>query len=90
VQLSELGARICILRPSNGGKSALAAAIAQKRGMNLVHLDQLHHVPSTDWQPRPANEFKALHDAAIADDQWVMEGNYSSCKTKGQNRFFGP
>lgn len=79
MQLSELGTRICILGPSNSGKSTLAAAIAQKRGMNLVHLDQLHHLPNTDWQPRPAEEFKALHDAAIAGEQWVMEGNYSSC-----------
>ena len=78
MQLSELGARICILGPSNSGKSTLAVAIARKRGMKVVHLDQLHHIPGTDWQPRPADEFRALHDEAIAGEQWVMEGNYSA------------
>ena len=76
--LSELGARICILGPSNSGKSTLAVAIARKHGMKAVHLDQLHHIPGTDWQPRPADEFRALHDDAIAGEQWVMEGNYST------------
>jgi adenylate kinase family enzyme len=42
-----------------------------------VHLDQLHHLPHTDWQPRPEAEFAELHDAAILGEQWVMEGNYS-------------
>lgn len=26
---------------------------------------------------RPDAEFEALHDAAVADDHWVIEGNYS-------------
>jgi adenylate kinase family enzyme len=78
VLLSELGARICILGPSNSGKSTLAVAIARKHGMKVVHLDQLHHMPNTDWQPRPAEEFRVLHDDAIAGEQWVMEGNYSA------------
>jgi hypothetical protein len=26
--------------------------------------------------PRPKGEFVALHDAAIASDSWVIEGNY--------------
>lgn len=79
MELSELGTRICVLGPSNSGKSTLAAAIGRKLGIEVVHLDQLHHVPSSDWQPRPANEFLALHDEAINREQWVMEGNYSSC-----------
>jgi len=78
VLLSELGARICILGPSNSGKSTLAVAIARKRGVKVVHLDQLHHLPDTDWQPRPVDEFRVLHDDAIAGEQWVMEGNYSA------------
>jgi adenylate kinase family enzyme len=79
MQLSELGTRICILGPSNSGKSTLAAAIGRKSGLNVVHLDQLHHVPHSDWKPRPAEEFLTLHNEAIKEHQWVMEGNYSSC-----------
>ena len=73
--LNELGTRICIMGPSNSGKSTLAEAIAKVRGLQVVHLDQLHHLPHTDWVPRPPAEFAALHDAAIAGDRWVMDGH---------------
>ncbi|RWC57536.1 AAA family ATPase [Mesorhizobium sp.] len=79
MHLSELGDRICILGPSNSGKSTLADAIARKRGLATVHLDQLFHLPNTDWEARPRDEFIALHDAAIAGERWVMDGNYSVC-----------
>jgi adenylate kinase family enzyme len=75
--LDDLGPRICIMGPSGSGKSTLAQAIARHCGLSPVHLDQLHHLPNTDWVPRPAQEFAALHDAAILGEGWVMEGNYS-------------
>jgi len=77
--LDDLGPRICIIGPSNSGKSTLANAIARARGLRTIHLDQLYHRPNTDWEPRPAAEFLALHDDAIAGEQWVMDGNYSRC-----------
>jgi adenylate kinase family enzyme len=79
MQLADLGKRICILGPSNSGKSTLANAIARKRGLEVVHLDLLYHLPNTDWKIRPIEEFVTLHDAAIAGDQWVIDGNYSRC-----------
>ncbi|TGQ03272.1 AAA family ATPase, partial [Mesorhizobium sp. M00.F.Ca.ET.217.01.1.1] len=39
MNLSDLGDRICILGPSNSGKSTLADAIARKRGLTPIHLD---------------------------------------------------
>lgn len=77
MQLSELGDRICILGPSNSGKSTLADAISRQCGLPAVHLDQYYHLPNTDWMPRPFDEFRYLHDKAIQGDQWVMDGNYS-------------
>jgi adenylate kinase family enzyme len=77
MKLDELGPRICILGPSNSGKSTLAVAIAAARGLEAIHLDQLHHLPHTDWVPRPADEFATLHDTAILSDSWVIEGNYT-------------
>lgn len=76
-KLGDLGSRICILGPSNSGKSTLACAIARKHGLPAIHLDQLFHQPRTNWQPRPHTEFVRLHDQAIQQDQWVMEGNYT-------------
>lgn len=75
--LLEFGPRICIMGPSGSGKSTLAVAIGHALALEPIHLDQLHHQPGTNWQPRPAEEFAALHDAAILGPRWVMEGNYS-------------
>ena len=52
----------------------LAEAIARKRGLHVVHLDLLYHLPNTDWEVRPTDEFVALHDAAITEERWVMDG----------------
>ncbi|KRE90966.1 AAA family ATPase [Frateuria sp. Soil773] len=89
MQLAELGKRICILGPSNSGKSTLADAIARKRGLQAIHLDRLHHLPGTDWEPRPPHEFAALHDEAILGDAWVMDGNYSRCMPQRFGRATG-
>jgi adenylate kinase family enzyme len=79
MQLSELGERICILGPSNSGKSTFAKAIAGKLDLQATHLDQLYHLPNTDWRVRAENEFFALHDEVVSGDRWVIDGNYSKC-----------
>lgn len=76
--LADLGPRIVIFGPSNSGKSTLAEALSHKLGIAAVHLDQLHHAPNTDWVPRPQHEFHALQRQAMAEDAWVMDGNYSA------------
>jgi adenylate kinase family enzyme len=78
MRLADLGPRICILGPSNSGKSTLATAIGAACGVSVIHLDQLYHLPNSDWEPRPKEEFIALHDLAISGDRWVIDGNYSS------------
>ena len=87
--LDELGPRICIMGPSNSGKSTLADALSQARGLTAIHLDQLHHLPHTDWIPRPADEFAVLHDGAILGSRWVMDGNYSRLLARRLERATG-
>ncbi|PBC01049.1 AAA family ATPase [Mesorhizobium sp. WSM3860] len=89
MKLSDLGDRICILGPSNSGKSTLADATARKRGLEVIHLDQLYHPPDTDWEARPKDDFVALHDAAISRERWVMDGNYSVCMPQRFRRATG-
>jgi adenylate kinase family enzyme len=77
--LDGLGPRICLMGPSNSGKSTLAHAIARSRGLPAVHLDRLYHRPGTDWEPRPHAEFLHLHEQAIQQPRWIIEGNYTRC-----------
>ncbi len=77
--LDALGPRICIMGPSNSGKSTLAEAIARKTDLPAVHLDQLHHIPDSQWMPRAPAEFLRLHAEAVSQERWVMEGNYTKC-----------
>lgn len=72
-----LGPRIMVLGPTNSGKSTLTEALGLRLGIPAVHLDQLRHLPGTDWKQRPDAEFAALHDAAIAEPAWIMDGSYS-------------
>ncbi len=76
--LAALGRRIVIFGPSNSGKSTLAEALSSKLDIPAVHLDQLHHLPHTDWVPRPKDEFHALQRQAISEPTWIMDGNYSA------------
>jgi adenylate kinase family enzyme len=89
MSLDELGTRICIMGPSNSGKSTLANSIGQARGLLPIHLDQFRHYPQTNWQPRSDEEFIALHDEAISNDNWVMDGNYSQCLQQRLERATG-
>lgn len=52
-------------------------ALGAKLGIPALHLDLLRHLPGTDWIQRPDDQFAALHDAAIAKPEWVMEGDYT-------------
>ncbi|MGM3161465.1 ATPase AAA [Dickeya undicola] len=79
MKLSDLGDRICIMGPSNSGKSTLAHAISRKRHLEVIHLDQLFHIPNSNWQERPLNEFLLLHEQAINKESWVIDGNYKRC-----------
>lgn len=87
--LVSLGPRIVVLGPSNSGKSTLAVAIAEKTKLPAVHLDQLRHIPNTNWQERSDDEFAQLHDSAIGEERWVMEGNYSALLPQRLHRATG-
>lgn len=76
-ELSTLGRRIMIMGPSNAGKSTLAVALGHRLGAPVIHLDRLRHLPNTNWEVRPDTDFAALHDEAILQPDWVIEGNYS-------------
>jgi adenylate kinase family enzyme len=77
IKLQDLGKRICIIGPSNSGKSTLAKKLSEKLNVPVAHLDQLAHVPGTNWIPRANEEWKDDHDRFIEGEHWVIDGNYS-------------
>ena len=87
--LADFGRRIMINGPSNAGKSTLADAIASKLNIPAVHLDRFSHEEYGNWIPRSPEDFKALHDAAIRDDAWIMDGNYSRLMPQRYERATG-
>lgn len=74
--MNTLGTRICIIGPSSSGKSTIADKIARIKGLDLLHLDQAAHVPGTNWERKPFEEFRRIHDDFITKNAWVIEGNY--------------
>lgn len=67
--------RVMIFGCSGSGKSTLARALGARVGLPVVHLDSLFW--KHGWIESTKDEFAAKHDAAVAGERWVIDGNYS-------------
>ncbi|HLK45963.1 MAG TPA: hypothetical protein VKT18_08230 [Acidimicrobiales bacterium] len=76
--------RVAVRGTSGSGKSTMAAAIADARGLPHVELDSIMHQPG--WTPLPDDEFAARVDAVAAGPTWVVCGNYSRFTTSVLDR----
>ena len=56
------------------GKTTLAKQIAGELGIQHVELDAIHWAPN--WVQRPPEELRKLTAAVLAQDRWVVDGNY--------------
>jgi adenylate kinase family enzyme len=70
--------RISVVGNSGSGKTTLAARLAAALGVPHLELDSVFHLPG--WQPRPAEEFRAIVSGFTAGDAWVVDGNYSKVR----------
>ena len=68
--------RVLIIGPCGSGKSTLAYELAPKLGLPLVHMDQLGWQPG--WVETEKAELHAKLANAVAEDAWLIEGNYGS------------
>ena len=66
--------RIVVVGSSCSGKTTLAKRIAGELGIQHIELDALHWMPN--WVERPPEEMRKLTAAAVAQDRWVVDGNY--------------
>ncbi|MCC9311282.1 hypothetical protein LN042_30195 [Kitasatospora sp. RB6PN24] len=66
--------KIAVVGPVASGKSTLAAAIAHHTGLPHIDLDRLFWGPC--WTPVPDDVFHDRVQQAVAQEQWITDGNY--------------
>ncbi len=68
--------RVLIIGPCGSGKSTLARQLAPRMGLPLVHMDQLGW--QAGWVETQKAELNASLADAVAQEAWLIEGNYGS------------
>jgi adenylate kinase family enzyme len=71
-------ARVIVIGTSATGKSTFAQQLATIKSMPLVQLDPLFW--DKDWTPKPKEEFIRLIEAATAQNEWLVDGNYGAVR----------
>jgi hypothetical protein len=69
ISAEAFGKRVMIFGPSAFGKSTMAVALGEKPNIPVYHIDRLCFFPGTFWEPRPAEEFRELHEKVINSDE---------------------
>lgn len=67
--------RIMIVGCGGAGKSTLARQLGEKLDLPVVHLDKLFWKPN--WVQVSQEEFDALHQAELAKERWIIDGNFN-------------
>ncbi len=68
--------RIAVWGCSGAGKSTLARDLGALLGLPVRHLDQAFWLPG--WVESDRERFAAIQRQWVAEDSWVIDGNYSS------------
>jgi adenylate kinase family enzyme len=71
--------RVLVIGISGAGKTTFARALAGKTGLPLIHLDAAFWRPGWTVTPRP--EWRARVAGLVADERWIIEGNYAAVST---------
>ena len=68
--------RVSVIGSSSSGKTTTARSLAERLGLPHLELDSVYHQPG--WQPLEDGEFRNRVREFIAQDGWVVDGNYTS------------
>jgi adenylate kinase family enzyme len=71
--------RISVVGTTGSGKTTVAREIAARLQIPHIQLDALYW--DRDWTGVPDEVFRERITAAIAEDQWVADGNYSRMRS---------
>jgi adenylate kinase family enzyme len=71
--------RVSVVGTSGSGKSTIAKELAAVLGVPHLELDSVHHQPG--WVPLPPDEFRQAVAVKVAEDGWVIDGNYSAVRS---------
>ena len=66
--------RVVVIGSSCSGKTTLAKRIAAELGIRHIELDAIHWMPN--WVQRPPEDLRSLTAEAVAQDRWLVDGNY--------------
>jgi len=68
--------RVLVIGSPGAGKSTLAHELACRTGLPLHHLDRMHWLPG--WIERDRADGLNAIKQVLADDRWIIDGNYGS------------
>jgi adenylate kinase family enzyme len=82
-----LGRRIVVVGSTGAGKTTLAEALSARLNIPHVELDSFYW--EAGWAPASTLDFRARVAEALADDAWVVDGNYQSVRDLVLRRWCG-
>ena len=68
--------KVAVIGGTGSGKSTVAQQLAERLGVPHIELDALFWKPG--WVMPTAEEFRPVVEAALDQDGWVADGNYST------------
>ncbi len=68
--------KIAIIGSGRAGKSTFARQLSTKLNIEVYHLDAILWKP--DWEGTPKEEQKRIQHELIANESWIIDGNYGS------------
>jgi len=70
--------RVAVVGNSGSGKTTFGRQLASALGLRFVELDAIYHQP--DWEPLPREVLRRRVAEIVAEDAWVVDGNYSAVR----------
>lgn len=68
--------RVLVIGSPGAGKSTLSHQLAARTGLPLHHLDKMFWLPH--WIERDRDEGRAILASVLAQESWIIDGNYGS------------